>query len=71
MFLVPPVASIILFVLLWWTNRLARPVRTGICVVGGMLVQFLAPTFSLVWVAGLLANVSMAVYLTIRLKLAW
>jgi hypothetical protein len=71
MFLVPPVASVLLFVLLWWANLLAHPVRTGICVVGGVLVQFLAPTFSPVWVAGLLANVGMAVYLTIRLKLDW
>ena len=71
MFLVPPVASVVLFVLLWWADLLARPVRVGACVVGGVLVQFLAPAFSVVWVAGLLLNVGVAVYLSIRLKLEW
>ncbi len=71
MFLVPPVASIVLFVLLWWTGLLDRPLRVGVWVVAGVVIQFLAPVFSAVWLAGLLLNVSVAVYLSIRLKLEW
>ncbi len=71
MFLIPPVASVVLFLLLWWADRLVRPVRTGLCVAGGVMVQLLAPGFSVVWVVGLLLNVGMAVYLTIRFKLEW
>ncbi len=71
MFLIPPVASAVLFLLLWWADLLARPVRTGVCVAGGVVVQLLAPAFSVAWVVGLLLNVGMAVYLSIRLKLEW
>ncbi len=71
MFLIPPIASVVLFLLLWWADLLARPLRTGACVAGGLLVQLLAPGFSLAWVVGLLLNVGIAVYLTVRLKLEW
>jgi hypothetical protein len=71
MFLVPPVTSIVLFLLLWWAGLLGRPLRIGICVLAGVAVQFLAPAFSLMWVLALLLNVGTAVYLSIRLKLDW
>jgi hypothetical protein len=67
MFLIPLVASVVLFILLWWAVLLARPVRTGVYVAGGVLIQCLAAGFSVAWVAGLLLNVGVGVYLAIHL----
>jgi hypothetical protein len=71
MFLVPPVACVVLFVIMWWTNVLPSPRGVGVCVLIGVPTQLLAQTLSSVWLAGLLLNVATAVYLTIRLKLSW
>ncbi len=71
MFLIPPVASVVLFILLWWANLLRHPLRTGVCVAVGVLAQFLAPGFSAAWVIGLLINVGMGVCLSVRLKMEW
>jgi hypothetical protein len=70
-FLIPPIASAALFVILWWANLLRSPLRVGSCVVAGVLIQLLAPAFSPAWVAGLLVNVGTAVYLAIRMRLDW
>ncbi len=71
MFLVPPIASVVLFGLMWWGSLLDRPAVVGVCVVIGVSTQLLAPTFSALWLAGLLLNVATAIYLSIRLKLSW
>ena len=71
MFLIPPVACIVLFVLSAWASLLSRPGMVGGLVVIGVTAQFVAPVYSAAWVTALLVNVGVAVYLTIRLKLDW
>jgi hypothetical protein len=71
MFLIPPVASVVLFGLLWCAELLPRPLFVGACVVVGVVGQLLAPAFSTLWVAALLLNVSTGIYLTTRMKLDW
>ena len=71
MFLIPAVASVVLLAFLWWGGSLRRPHVVLGLVVAGVAGQFLAPAFSLVWVAALLLNVGVGVYLAIQLKLSW
>jgi hypothetical protein len=71
MFLIPPVASVILFVFLWRADLLPRPHVVGGCVLVGVAVQLLALVCSLAWFAAALLNVGVAIYLAIRLKLSW
>jgi hypothetical protein len=69
MFLIPPVASVILFTLLWWEDLLPRPHVVGACVLVGVVGQWFATTYSVNWVVALQLNVGVAIYLTITLKL--
>ena len=69
MFLIPPVASVVLLIILWSTGQLPRPRVVGLCVAAGVLAQWLTPVYSAPWVAALVINVCVAIYLTIRLKL--
>ena len=71
MFLIPPLASVVLFAVLWWGDLLPRPHVVGGCVLVGVVGQLFAPTFSVVWVGALLLNVGVAIYLTIMMKLNW
>jgi hypothetical protein len=70
MFLIPPIASVVLFLQLWWRDLLPRPYLTGGWVLLGVLTQWIAPGLSGFWVAGLLLNVGTAIYMAIRLKLS-
>jgi len=69
MFLIP-VASVTLLVFLWWADLLPRPYVVAACVLVGVAGQLLAPVYSLAWVAALLLNVGVAIYLVILLKLS-
>lgn len=69
-FLLPAIASVVLFVLLWRGGLLARPGLVAAGCAGGVCLQFLSSMFSPMWVAGLLVNVGMAVYLSLRLKMS-
>jgi hypothetical protein len=70
LYLIPGVASTILFVLMWRGDLLTRPGVVGLWWFAGLLLQFYAGSQSmLLWLAGLLTNVTVAVYLSIRLRL--
>lgn len=69
MFLIP-VASVTLLVFLWRADLLPRPYVVVACVLVGVAGQLLAPVYSLAWVAALLLNVGVAIYLAILLKLS-
>jgi hypothetical protein len=69
LFLVPGVASVVLLVLMWRGGFLSRPGLVAVWCAGGLALQFFGATFSPAWVAGLLINVVVAIYLSIRLKL--
>ena len=71
MFLIPPAASVVLFAVLWWADLLPRPQLVGACVLVGVVGQWFAPAYSVIWVGALLLNVGVAIYLAIRLKLDW
>jgi hypothetical protein len=71
MFLIPPIASVVLLVILWSTDQLPRPRVVGLCVLVGVLAQWFTPMYSAPWVTALLVNVGLAIYLTMRLKLSW
>jgi len=51
MFLLPPLASVILFVFLWRADLLLRSHADGGCFLVGVAVQLLAPVYSLAWFA--------------------
>jgi hypothetical protein len=70
MFLIPPIASIVLLVLLWSAGQLPHPRVAGSGVLVGVAAQWLAPMYSAPWVVALLVNVGLAIYFTIRLKLS-
>lgn len=61
-----PVASVVLLAFLWWGDILDRPHLVGI----GLAAQLLAPVYSLIWLAGILLNAGIVIYLSIRLKLS-
>jgi len=69
MFLIPGVASLVLFALTWWADLLPRPRIVGGLVLLGVGVQWLAPVYSVAWLAGLLLSVCTGIYLAIQLKL--
>jgi hypothetical protein len=50
-------------------GMLVRPIPTALWFITALLLQFTAPLFSAAWAAGMLAQVALAVYLSIRLKL--
>ncbi len=70
LYLLPGIASVTMFVLLWKNNLLARPGLVGAMCVTGIVLQFLFDQFSAQWLAGLLVNVAVAVCLIIRLKVS-
>jgi hypothetical protein len=65
-----PVASVVLFVFLWQGDMLDRPQVVGACILIGLAAQLLAPVYSLIWLAGMLLNAGVAIYLAFRLKLS-
>ncbi len=71
MFLIPPVASAILLIIVWSADKLRRPGVAACCVLVAVLAQWLAPTYSGLWLTALLVNVGLAIYLAIRVKLSW
>jgi len=66
----PPIASVILFLLLWRTGYLSRPHLVGGCVLVGVVGQIVAPVYSTAWFTAALLNVGVAIYLAILLKLS-
>jgi len=70
LFLLPGIASATMFVLLWRGKVLTHPRVVGVCCAIGLALQFLGGEYVGVWLAGLLVNVCMALYLSIRLKLS-
>lgn len=66
----PPIASVVLFLFVWWMDLLTRPLLVGGAVLVGVAAQILAPAYSPVWFAATLLNVGVALYLGIRLKLS-
>jgi hypothetical protein len=67
-FLVPPIAVAVLLAVGWSTGLLTYPVRIGACWLAGVYLQFFSSSVTLS-LAGLLINVVVGVYLSIRLKL--
>lgn len=71
LFLIPGLASGVMFVLLWRGGLLSRPgLVGGLCATGIILQFFLGEPSTLIWLAGLLINVAVAVYLSVRLKVS-
>jgi hypothetical protein len=70
LYLMPGIASVVLFVLLWRNGLLGHPRLVGVCCLTGLVLQFSGSRYVGVWLAGLLVNVGIALYLSIRLKLA-
>ena len=67
LYLIPPVASGVMLVLLW--DVLSHPRLVGACWLVGILLQFaLGEPFNVPWLGGLLLNVALAVGLAIRWK---
>ncbi len=71
LFLVPPVLSVVFFLVLWFTDELQHPYIVGSVVLAGALGQGLAPSNSAAWVAAVLVNVGIAGYLGIRFRIGW
>jgi hypothetical protein len=71
MFLLPPIASVVLFAFLWHEDQLSRPYMVGGCILVGVAGQLLAPVYSMAWFAAALLNVGVAIYLAIRLKVSF
>jgi len=71
MFLLPPIASVVLFLFTWRADILSRPFLLGAFVLLAVATQLISPAFSLAWFAAALLNVGVAIYLAIRLKLSW
>ena len=68
-FLLPGIAGGVLFVLAWGAGLLSRPGVVGAAWVGGIVLQiFLGGRSMWIWLAGLLINVGVGVYLSVRLK---
>jgi hypothetical protein len=71
LFLIPAIASVVLFVLTWRGGLLSRPGLVGAWYLTGVTLQFLLGGQStLIWLAGLLMNAAVGVYLSIRLKMS-
>jgi hypothetical protein len=71
LYLIPAAASGALFILLWVFGVLSRPLLVGAWWLSGICLQFfLGDAGNLVSLAGLLMNVTLGVYLSVRLKMA-
>jgi hypothetical protein len=68
-FLLPAIAGGVLFVLAWGGGLLSRPGLVGAAWVAGIVLQFFVGGRSMwIWLAGLLINVGVGVYLSLRFK---
>jgi hypothetical protein len=68
-FLLPCIAGGVLFVLAWRAGLLSRPGLVGAAWVAGFVLQFFLGGRSVwIWLTGLLINVGVGVYLSVRLK---
>jgi hypothetical protein len=70
LYLIPAVASATLFLILWWSDDLSHPRAVGACCFVGLYLQFYLADRMVVWLAGLLINCALGIYLAIRIKLA-
>ncbi len=69
--LIPAVASGVLFMLLWLGGLLSRPLVVAAWWGAGVCLQFiLGGSIAIVSLAGLLMNVTLGVYLSVRLRTA-
>lgn len=69
LYLIPALVSAVQFVLQWQSDLLPRPAIVGVLCGTGLALQFVFDRSMNIWLAGLLINVAMALYLTIRMKL--
>ncbi len=67
-YMVPPLASVVLFVTCWQAEYLSHPLLVGAWCVVGLALQWFGATYSAPWVVGLVWNAATAIALTIRLK---
>jgi hypothetical protein len=70
LFLLPPVAAIVLFVVLWQSDLLRHPWLVAAWILAGLLLQFVFGGGMFVWLTGLLVNGAVAFYLSVRLNLS-
>ena len=56
--------------LMWRSDLLSRPGLVATWVAAGIALQYFGVRYSPMWLVGLLINVSVAIYLSIRLKLS-
>lgn len=70
LFFLPGLVSVAMFTLLWRSGSFAHPAWVAALCATGLALQFLAPASSAAWLAGLLINVGVAVWLTVRLRLS-
>jgi hypothetical protein len=64
----PPIASTVLFFACWRGELISRPGIVGSWWAVGIALQLVGARFSPVWLAGVLINVGLAVYLSLVLK---
>lgn len=70
LYLIPAIAGGVLLYVARSFDLLSHPLFLGIWWVTGLFLQFLVGSpFDFIWLAGLLANVILALYLSFRLKL--
>jgi hypothetical protein len=66
----PPIASFVLFLVVWRMDLLSRPFVIGACVLAGVVAQMLTPVYSSARFAMAAVNVCFALYFAIRVKLS-
>jgi hypothetical protein len=69
MFWIPLVASVAAGWVALGSGILARPIPLVLWCLTALLLQFASGLFSVPWIAGLVAQSALAIYLSIRLKL--
>ena len=70
MFILFPIASVVLFLFAWRMDVLTRPSLAGACVLAGVVVQMLTPVYSLARFATAAVNVIFALYFAVRIKVS-
>ena len=69
LFVVPAASSIVMLWSSWREGPFRRPPLLAIWCAVALYFQYRAPTFSALWVVALIAQVVLALYMAIRLKI--
>ncbi len=70
LYLVPAFATGLMLGVLWLSDELSHPLAIAVCWLIGIALQFFVSRgLDVVWLAGLLINVVIGVYLAVRMKL--